>query len=69
MKEPEDSRLLKPHVAWLVDAHGAVELLLLLGFLFGEAHASRVIPLLALIAFDIEEVRIEGLHARAEGLP
>ena len=69
MKEPEESRLLKPHVAWLVDAHGAVELLLLLGFLFGEAHASRVVPLLALIAYDIEEVWIEGLHARAEGLP
>ena len=69
MKTPEDSRLLKPHVAWLVDAHGAVELLLLLGFLFGEAHASRVVPFLALIAFDIEEIWIEGLHARAEGLP
>jgi hypothetical protein len=46
-----------------------VEFLFLLSFVIGKAHASRVIPLIALVTFDVEQIRIKGLHASAESLP
>jgi len=53
----------------LVAAGSTEELFLLLCFFVREAHAFRVVPLIALITFDIKKVGVEGLHAGAERLP
>jgi|LauGreDrversion4_2_1035121.scaffolds.fasta_scaffold607163_1 hypothetical protein len=37
----------------LIAAHCAIEFFLLLSFFIGEAHAFRVVPLVAVVALDI----------------
>lgn len=50
-------------------AYCTEELFLLLSFLISEPHALRVIPLVALIALNVQKIRVEGLLTGAERLP
>jgi hypothetical protein len=50
-------------------AQSTEEFFLLLSFVVGQLHAVRVVPLVALITFDVEQVRVQRLAACAERLP